>query len=61
MFLNPAQIRATIGDLNGSQIEGWANAQLYARARTSSVATAQFLDSITRQFQLPPDQVSANC
>ena len=52
-----AQIRATIGDLNGSQIEGWANAQLYERARTSSVATAQFLDSITRQFQLPPDQV----
>ena len=54
---NPAQIRANIGDLNGSQIEGWANAQLYERSRIGSVATAQFLDSITHQFQLPPDQV----
>ena len=54
---NPAQIRANIGDLNGSQLESWANAQLYARARISSVATAQFLDSITRQFQLTPDEV----
>jgi hypothetical protein len=54
---NPAQIRANIGDLNGSQLESWANAQLYARARSSSVATAQFLDSITRQFQLTPDEV----
>jgi len=56
---NPAQIRATVGDLNGSQLEGWANGQLYDRARISSAATAQFLDSITRQFQLPPDQVLA--
>ena len=56
---NPAQIRANIGDLNGSQLENWANAQLYARARISSVATAQFLDSITRQFQLTPDKVLA--
>ena len=54
---NPAQIRANIGDLNGSQLETWANAQLYARARISSVATAQFLDSITHQFQLTPDEV----
>ena len=54
---NPAQIRANIGDLNGSQLETWANAQLYARARISSVATAQFLDSITHQFQLRPDEV----
>ena len=54
---NPAQIRANIGDLNGSQLEDWANGQLYARSRISSVATAQFLDSITRQFQLTPDEV----
>ncbi len=53
----PAQIRANVGDLNGSQLEGWANGQLYARSRISSVATAQFLDSITRQFQLTPDEV----
>lgn len=52
-----AQIRATIGDLNGSQIEGWANRQLYARARASSVATAHFLDLLTTQFQLPKEQV----
>jgi hypothetical protein len=54
---NSAQIRAAIGDLNGSQIEGWVNGQLYSRARTSSMATAHFLDLITSQFQLPPDQV----
>ena len=54
---NPAQIRANIGDLNGSRLERWANGQLYIRSRISSVATAQFLDSITRQFQLPPDEV----
>ena len=52
-----AQVRATIGDLNGSQIEGWVNGQLYSRARTSSMATAQFLDLLTTQFQLPSDQV----
>lgn len=54
---NPAQIRANIGDLNGSQLEAWANGQLYQRSRNTSVATARFLDSITRQLQLPPDQV----
>lgn len=52
-----AQIRANIGNLNGSQIEGWVTEQLYERARSSSVATARFLDLISEQFRVPPNQV----
>ncbi|MGI9471702.1 MAG: hypothetical protein ACR2NZ_09240 [Rubripirellula sp.] len=52
-----AQIRANIGNLNGSKIEGWVNDQLYERARGGSVATANFMDLIVEQFRVPPDQV----
>ena len=52
-----AQIRIHIKNLNGSQIEGWVNGQLYERARESSIATARFLDLITEQLGVPPEDV----
>ncbi len=44
--------------MKGSQIEGWANAQLYERARSGSVAGANFLSLLTRQLGVDP--TSAN-
>lgn len=49
-----AQIRVRIGNLKGSQIEGWANAQLYERSRSGSVAGANFLSLLTRQLSVDP-------
>jgi hypothetical protein len=51
-----AQVRATIGNLNGSQIEGWVNAQLYDRAREGSVAGANFLSLLSRQLKVRPEE-----
>jgi hypothetical protein len=52
-----AQIRARVGNLNGSQIEGWVNGQLYDRAREGSVAGANFLSLLTRQLKVEPELV----
>jgi hypothetical protein len=52
-----AQIRARIGNLNGSRIEGWVNGQLYDRARDSSVAGADFLNLLSRQLKIEPELV----
>ncbi|MEM8667175.1 MAG: hypothetical protein AAGG48_06645 [Planctomycetota bacterium] len=51
-----AQVRFRANDLRGSQIEGWVNAQLYKRSRESSMAGANFLGLISRQFKVPPRQ-----
>ncbi|WP_149752880.1 hypothetical protein [Rubripirellula obstinata] len=51
-----AQIRATFGNLQGSQLESWANGQLYKRARESSLSGASFLSLLTRQLGVKPDQ-----
>lgn len=52
-----AQVRARIGNLNGSQISAYVNSQLYDRARESSVAGANFLSLLSRQLKVSPDQV----
>jgi hypothetical protein len=52
-----AQVRARVGNLNGSQIEGWVNGQLYDRAREGSVAGANFLSLLTRQLKVEPELV----
>ncbi len=49
-----AQIRARIGNLKGSQIEGWANDQLYELSRGGSVAGANFLSLLTKQLNVDP-------
>ncbi len=52
-----AQVRMRSGNLNGSQLEGWVNAQLYDRARQSSVAGASLMSLLTRQLGVAPEQV----
>lgn len=49
-----AQLRAHVGNLIGSQIETWANSQLYDRAADASGAGAKFLDMFTRQLGVEP-------
>jgi len=48
-----AQVRLQAGNLKGSQLEGWVNAQLYDRAREGSVAGANFLGLLSRQLDVP--------
>ncbi|QDT07649.1 hypothetical protein K227x_60770 [Rubripirellula lacrimiformis] len=54
-----AQIRAQVGNLSGSQIEGWVNAQLYSHARESSIAGASLLSLMTRQLGARPEHCLA--
>lgn len=54
-----AQIRGRVGNLKGSQIEGWVNAQLYERASESSVAGAKYLSLLSRQLDVAPENVPA--
>jgi len=49
-----AQVRLRIGNLKGSQIEGWVNGQLYQRARGGSVAGANFFSLLTQQLSIDP-------
>lgn len=51
-----AQVRLHAGDLRGSQIEGWVNAQLYQRAREGSVAGVNFLGLLSRQLDVEPSE-----
>ncbi|WP_146525255.1 hypothetical protein [Novipirellula artificiosorum] len=51
-----AQVRARIGDLVGSQLEGWVTDQLYHRSSQTSAAGAQFLGMLSRQLKVNPDQ-----
>jgi hypothetical protein len=51
-----ANVRAKVGNLLGSQLEGWVNQQLYVRAAESSNAGANFLNLLTRQLNVEPDQ-----
>lgn len=52
---NTAQIRASFGNIRGSQLESWANGQLYHRARESSLSGASFLSLLTRQLGVRPE------
>ncbi len=51
-----ATVRGQIGSLLGSKLEGWVNDQLYQRAARSSVAGAEFLDSLRQQLHVPPNE-----
>lgn len=53
-----AQLRGQVGNLQGSQLEGWVNNQLYQRASQSSLAGARFLSLIGRQLSIPPDRTA---
>ncbi|MFK8111072.1 MAG: hypothetical protein AB8B91_02660 [Rubripirellula sp.] len=48
-----AQVRLHIGNLRGSQLEGWVNAQLYSRASEGSLAGVGFLNDLTQQLGVP--------
>ncbi|WP_436717263.1 hypothetical protein U8335_09910 [Roseiconus lacunae] len=50
-----ATVRGRVGSLYGSQLEGWVNNQLYQRAARSSVAGAEFLNLLTRQLEVLPE------
>lgn len=54
---DPAQVRLHIGNLSGSQLQDWVNAQLYERAKKTSVAGADYLSMLSRQLRIEPDKV----
>lgn len=47
-----AQIRAYVGNLVDSRLEGWVNTQLYTRARETSLAGAELLNVLSVQLKL---------
>ncbi|MEM0926270.1 MAG: hypothetical protein AAGJ83_09570, partial [Planctomycetota bacterium] len=51
-----ATVRARVGSLLGSKLEGWVNQQLYQRAARSSVAGAEFLNLLEGQLRVPPSE-----
>ncbi len=53
-----AQVRAHVGNLAGSQLENWVNAQLFVRADETSRAGASFLNLLSSQLKVPPDSVA---
>ena len=53
-----ATVRARVGNLLGSQLEGWVNQQLYQRAARSSRAGAEFLNLFSQQLHVAPEQVT---
>ncbi len=51
-----AQVRVHVGNLVGSQLEGWANDQLHQQAAELSQAGAEFLNQLSEQLKLQPGQ-----
>ena len=51
-----ATVRAHVGTLEGSQLQGWVNNQLYQRAAASSTAGANFLSLLSRQLKVEPPE-----
>lgn len=54
-----AQVRAHVGNLHGSRLEGWVNEFLYQRAAASSAAEADFLTSLSEQLGVAPERALA--
>ena len=52
-----AQARARVGNLSGSQIERWVNQQLYQRAAQGSTSGASYLNMLTHQLRVSPNDV----
>ena len=55
----PAQVRVTCGDLRGSRLEPWVNRRYYEATVGKSIAGANFLTLVGRQFDLSPERVVA--
>ena len=54
-----AQVRVHVGNLVGSRLQGWVNAQLYRRAAEASVTGANFLNLLSRQLDVAPPEAAA--
>jgi hypothetical protein len=52
----PAQIRLRIDDLHYKQIATGVNGYGYMRARQASASASRFMNSLTTQLHVPPDQ-----
>ena len=52
----PAQIRLRIDDLHDKQIATGVNGLGYMRARQASASGSRFMNSLTTQLHVPPDQ-----
>lgn len=52
----PAQIRLHIDDLHDKQIATGVNGLGYMRARQASASASRFMNSLTTQLHVPPDQ-----
>ena len=50
---NEAQVRLRVGNLRGSQLEGWVNQQIYQNSTVASQAGASFLSLLSRQLKVP--------
>ncbi len=57
--VDSAQVRLHVGNLVGSQLEDYVNGLLYSRADDTSSAGAAFLDLMTRQLNVSPEQALA--
>ena len=54
-----AQARAHVGNLRGSQLEGYFNTLLYERSAKTSLAGAEFLESLANRLKVPSSQTLA--
>lgn len=54
-----AQVRVRVGNLRGSQLEGWVNDQMFQKSIASSRAGASFLSLLSRKLRIPPDDAKA--
>lgn len=52
----PAQIRLWIGDLHNKQIATGVNGVGYMRSRQASASASRFMNSLTTQLHVPPEQ-----
>ncbi len=52
----PAQIRLRVDDLHDKEIASGVNGLGYMRARQASVSASRFMNSLTAQLHVPPDQ-----
>ncbi len=56
---NPAQIRAHIEDLQGTNLARWANQQGYQHAAKMSQGNVRLLSLLSEQFRVPPAEALA--
>jgi len=54
-----AQVRLKVGNLLGSQLEGWVNEQLFKQSEIKSRAGAEFLATLTQQLNVPPEDAKS--